>query len=76
MDRLAVRTFVLPFDPVVIREALMRERLRGGQTFYVCPRLADIDGVAERLTYLSAAGGAFLEWLEGKELPGVAALMR
>jgi phosphoglycerate kinase len=31
-------------------------------------------GVAERLTYVSAAGGAFLEWLEGRELPGVAAL--
>jgi phosphoglycerate kinase len=31
-------------------------------------------GVAERLTYLSTAGGAFLEWLEGKALPGVAAL--
>ncbi len=31
-------------------------------------------GVADRLTYLSAAGGAFLEWLEGKTLPGVAAL--
>ena len=31
-------------------------------------------GVAERLSYVSAAGGAFLEWLEGKELPGVAAL--
>jgi phosphoglycerate kinase len=31
-------------------------------------------GVAERLTYLSTAGGAFLEWLEGKSLPGVAAL--
>ena len=31
-------------------------------------------GVAERMTYVSAAGGAFLEWLEGKDLPGVAAL--
>ena len=31
-------------------------------------------GVLERLTYVSTAGGAFLEWLEGKTLPGVAAL--
>ncbi len=31
-------------------------------------------GVAEELTYVSAAGGAFLEWMEGKTLPGVAAL--
>jgi transcription-repair coupling factor (superfamily II helicase) len=52
VDRLAVRTFVLPFDPVVVREAILRERFRGGQTFYVCPRLADIDGVAERLEKL------------------------
>jgi transcription-repair coupling factor (superfamily II helicase) len=52
VDRLAVRTFVLPFDPVVVREAILRERFRGGQTFYVCPRVADIDGVAERLTKL------------------------
>jgi phosphoglycerate kinase len=31
-------------------------------------------GVAERMTYVSTAGGAFLEWLEGKTLPGVAVL--
>ncbi|GAB3437674.1 transcription-repair coupling factor [Insolitispirillum peregrinum] len=52
VDRLAVRTFVLPFDGVVIREALLRERYRGGQSFYVCPRLADIDQVADRLAKL------------------------
>jgi len=52
VDRLAVRTFVLPFDPVVIREAILRERFRGGQTFYVCPRVADIDAIAERLQKL------------------------
>ena len=52
VDRLAVRTFVLPFDPVVIREALMREKFRGGQSFYVCPRIADIARVEERLREL------------------------
>ncbi len=33
-------------------------------------------GVGDRLSYVSTAGGAFLEWLEGRELPGVAALRR
>ena len=42
VDRLAVRTFVLPYDPVVIREALLREHYRGGQSFYVCPRIKDM----------------------------------
>jgi transcription-repair coupling factor (superfamily II helicase) len=42
MDRLAVRTFVTPFDPLLIREALLRERYRGGQAFYVVPRLEDL----------------------------------
>ncbi|MEK0083777.1 transcription-repair coupling factor [Benzoatithermus flavus] len=41
VDRLAVRTFVMPADPVVLREAILREHYRGGQTFYVCPRVAD-----------------------------------
>ena len=42
VDRLAVRTFVSPFDPIVVREALLRERYRGGQCFYVCPRIEDL----------------------------------
>ena len=42
VDRLAVRSFVTPFDPLIIREALLRERYRGGQSFYVCPRIEDI----------------------------------
>jgi transcription-repair coupling factor (superfamily II helicase) len=42
VDRLAVRTFVSPFDPIVVREALLRERYRGGQAFYVCPRIEDL----------------------------------
>jgi transcription-repair coupling factor (superfamily II helicase) len=52
IDRLAVRTFVLPFDGVVIREAILREKYRGGQIFYVCPRLADMARVQERLVQL------------------------
>ena len=46
VDRLAVRTYISPFDPVIIREALRRERYRGGQSFYVVPRIADLDDVA------------------------------
>lgn len=52
VDRLAVRTFVMPFDHVVVREAIQRERFRGGQCFYVCPRLADLDKVAQQLDEL------------------------
>ncbi len=50
VDRLAVRTYISPFDPIIIREALRRERYRGGQSFYVCPRLSDLDDVIEFLT--------------------------
>jgi len=42
VDRLAVRTFVAPFDSIMVREALLRERYRGGQSFYVCPRIEDL----------------------------------
>ncbi len=50
IDRLAVRTFISPFDPVVVRKALLRERYRGGQSFYVCPRISDL---AERHEWLA-----------------------
>jgi transcription-repair coupling factor (superfamily II helicase) len=45
IDRLAVRTYVLPVDPLSIRESLLRERYRGGQAFYVVPRISDLDEV-------------------------------
>lgn len=52
VDRLAVRTFVLPYDGVVLREAMLREYHRGGQIFYVCPRISDLHEVAEKLQKL------------------------
>jgi len=52
VDRLAVRTFVTPFDGVTIREALLREQYRGGQSFYVCPRIEDLAGIAQEIREL------------------------
>ncbi|HLJ63578.1 MAG TPA: TRCF domain-containing protein, partial [Stellaceae bacterium] len=52
VDRLAVRTFVLPFDPMVVREAILRERHRGGQVFYVAPRIGDLEEIQENLREL------------------------
>jgi transcription-repair coupling factor (superfamily II helicase) len=49
IDRLAVRTFIMPFDSVVIREALQRERFRGGQVFCVVPRIEDMQRMSDRL---------------------------
>ncbi|WP_373505663.1 transcription-repair coupling factor [Aestuariivirga sp.] len=46
LDRLAVRTYITPFDPVIIRESLLREHFRGGQSFYVVPRVTDLDEIA------------------------------
>jgi len=46
VDRMAVRTFITPFDGLTVRETLMREHYRGGQSFYVCPRISDIEEVA------------------------------
>ncbi len=49
VDRLAVRTFVMPWDPVILREALLREHYRGGQSFFIVPRIADLDEIEEFL---------------------------
>ncbi len=49
VDRLAVRTYVMPWDPVVLREALLREHYRGGQSFIVTPRIADLPDIEEFL---------------------------
>jgi transcription-repair coupling factor (superfamily II helicase) len=42
VDRLAIRTYVSEFDAVTVREALLREHYRGGQSFFVVPRISDI----------------------------------
>src|SRR5262249_28913689 len=52
VDRLAVRSFVMPYDPVVLREAILREHHRGGQIFYVAPRIGDLDDLARELKEL------------------------
>ena len=49
VDRLAVRTYVMPWDPVVLREALLREHYRGGQSFLVTPRIADLPEIEDYL---------------------------
>ncbi|MDB5439892.1 MAG: transcription-repair coupling factor, partial [Caulobacteraceae bacterium] len=49
VDRLAVRTYVTPFDPVTIREALLREKYRGGQAYYVVPRIKDLEQIQKFL---------------------------
>ncbi|AZL57406.1 transcription-repair coupling factor [Tabrizicola piscis] len=49
VDRLAIRTYVSEFDTITIREALLRERFRGGQSFYVVPRISDLPEVEDFL---------------------------
>ena len=44
-----MRTYVTPWDPVVVREALLREHYRGGQSFFVVPRIADLPDMEEWL---------------------------
>ncbi len=63
VDRLAIRTYVSEFDAVTIREALLREHYRGGQSFYVVPRIRDLGEIEEflkeqlpELSYIVAHG--------------------
>ncbi|MEM6887294.1 MAG: TRCF domain-containing protein, partial [Pseudomonadota bacterium] len=63
VDRLAIRTYVSEFDSVTLREALLREHYRGGQSFYVVPRISDLPEIEEflkeqlpELTYVVAHG--------------------
>jgi transcription-repair coupling factor (superfamily II helicase) len=49
VDRLAVRTYVMEWDDMVMREALLREHHRGGQCFIVVPRIADMPDLEEWL---------------------------
>lgn len=49
IDRLAVRNFVMPYDSVIVREAVMREYQRGGKTFFVVPRVSDIREMEDKL---------------------------
>jgi transcription-repair coupling factor (superfamily II helicase) len=63
VDRLAVRTYVMPWDDMTMREALMREHQRGGQSFIVVPRIADMPELEEwlrlnvpEIRYVSAHG--------------------
>ena len=50
VDRLSIRTYVSEFDSVTIREALLREKYRGGQSFFVVPRLSDLPDVEHWLS--------------------------
>ncbi len=49
VDRLSIRTYVSEFDTVTIREALLREHYRGGQSFFVVPRISDLPEIEEFL---------------------------
>ena len=63
IDRLAIRTYVSEFDTITVREALLREHYRGGQSFIVVPRIADMAEMEDFLrrevpevSYISATG--------------------
>ncbi len=52
IDRLAVRNFTMPYDSVIVREAVLREYNRSGRVFFVVPRIRDIEEMEPRLKTL------------------------
>ncbi|MEM7617082.1 MAG: transcription-repair coupling factor, partial [Pseudomonadota bacterium] len=52
IDRKAVRTYVMPYDKIVIKDAILREYYREGQIFYVCSRINELDEIYNNLTEL------------------------
>lgn len=52
VDRLAVRTYVMPFDQITIREAILKEHYRGGKTYFVAPKIKDLDEIEPKLKEL------------------------
>ncbi len=52
IDRLAVRTYIMPYDPVIIREAILREHHRGGKTFFVTPRVKYMAEIQSKIAEL------------------------
>jgi len=52
LDRLAVRNFVMPYDSVIVREAILREYQRSGKVFFVVPRVSDIREMEDKLKKL------------------------
>jgi transcription-repair coupling factor (superfamily II helicase) len=53
IDRMAVRSFVMPFDELVIKQAILREYHRGGQIFCICPRIKDLELTADKIAKIA-----------------------
>jgi transcription-repair coupling factor (superfamily II helicase) len=52
VDRLVVKTSIMDFDPVIIREAILREHYRGGKCFYICAHIAELEKALIKLNKL------------------------
>lgn len=52
VDRLSIRSFTMPFDPIVVRNALLREFHRGGKSFFVVPKIKNLHESFDKLSKL------------------------